>query len=159
MRADPAHAHRQDSPSSDYHARFLAPYARARRESAKGASKLWIPNSLQTFKNSATFTSDLAIARFQLPRTGIITIPLQPVMPYGDARRRSSYHRGKLDAPVWELLRADDTEPEARWEERNSYDDMTPIFPYHPVSWTGRLPGPGLMKVDELVRRVLQANT
>lgn len=31
------------------------------------------------------------------------------------------------------------------FEERDSFDENTPVNPYHPRGWTGRLPGPGLL--------------
>ena len=37
-------------------------------------------------------------------------------------------------------------------EERDSYE-IAPEYPYHPASWHGRLPGPGLLSGDELVKK------
>ena len=34
------------------------------------------------------------------------------------------------------------------WEERDSYEQNSPMNPYHPLGWKGRLPGPGLLGKD-----------
>ncbi|KAF8330449.1 uncharacterized protein EI90DRAFT_3060782 [Cantharellus anzutake] len=39
-------------------------------------------------------------------------------------------------------------------EERDSYDTTTPVHPYHPACWKGKLPGPGLMEVDRILEEV-----
>lgn len=128
---------------------FRSP-GRRRRETKHNNNQPWIPLSLVPFKNASILTSNLAIARFHMPKT-TITIPLQPVIPHGSISSASDDK-----SPAWEHLRTNGILPERKWEERDSYDESAPIFPYHPVSWTGRLPGPGLMKVDELVRQVMR---
>ncbi|KAF9507317.1 hypothetical protein BS47DRAFT_1488917 [Hydnum rufescens UP504] len=123
----------------------------------------WLPGSLASFQNAATLTSDYTRAKENnLILPGVhVTIPLPPV-PSSSYTQSSlpplSSHANTSQVDLTDVrpvVGLDGLTRYERIEERDSYDPTTPEHPYHPASWTGRLPGPGLMQVDQLVRRVV----
>ncbi|KDQ10862.1 hypothetical protein BOTBODRAFT_46757 [Botryobasidium botryosum FD-172 SS1] len=98
------------------------------KASRKRSAPRWVPASL-TFLVNATLLS--STPPFTDPnRVSNVVLPLPPVRP------RGSPH--------------DDV-----WEERNSFEELSQN-PYHPSQWRG-LPGPGLLKADELAKHATVA--
>lgn len=84
------------------------------------------------------------------------TLPLHPVRPTMASRRSvrsvattdsgSSSDESSPARSIRSAFTLDDD-----YEERNSYE-AAPEYPYHPMNWPGKLPGPGLLAGDELVK-------
>ncbi|KDQ17596.1 hypothetical protein BOTBODRAFT_143961 [Botryobasidium botryosum FD-172 SS1] len=92
--------------------------------SRRPSSARWLPPSLAQFANASTLSSAPPFFPNSTTRFTDVTIPLPPVRPM----------------------------PE-EGEERNSYQ-ASPAWPYHPSQWEGGpLPGPGLLRDDELEKR------
>ncbi|KDQ17462.1 hypothetical protein BOTBODRAFT_29643 [Botryobasidium botryosum FD-172 SS1] len=135
----PEHAPRspRDSPFSPC---TVPPSARTRRPAVskpKPTACRWLPFSLAGVHHSSLLSATPPFV-YPLPKTNV-TLPLPPVTPYGAralVQDTTDMYGGR----------------EMRWEERNSYETGVPSHPYHPTQWRNRLPGPGLLDGDELIR-------
>ena len=134
-----------------------------RRKRHANQDSRWIPLTLALFKNAHLLTSTppfqfcMYRARPQ-PVAGEDdeedqpftrpTLPLHPVRP---TVSRVSIRSSSSSDTSSSGSEGGHIEVESGEEERNSFDEA-PEYPYHPRSWSGVLPGPGLLSGDELVK-------
>ncbi|KAG8900255.1 Zinc finger and BTB domain-containing protein 8A [Tulasnella sp. 403] len=142
-----------------------------RRKRHVGPEARWIPRTLALFKNAHLLTSTppFQFCMYRSPKHPPSpdsdemedepftrpTLPLHPVRPTSTSR-----------ASIRSVASGSSSSASSSWgdngnnsdgggfdddEERDSYEEA-PEFPYHPASWHGRLPGPGLLAGDELVK-------
>ncbi|KAG9003968.1 hypothetical protein FRB93_010553 [Tulasnella sp. JGI-2019a] len=137
----------------------------------------WIPRTLAGFKNAGMLSStppfQFCIYRAKAARSEedgsdaeddkleqftIPTMPLHPVRPtpsrHRSVRSVASLSDSDESTDHEQALFLGSSLVDDDYEERNSYDPA-PEYPYHPASWKGRhakLPGPGLLPDDELVK-------
>ncbi|KAG8932416.1 hypothetical protein FRC01_014142 [Tulasnella sp. 417] len=164
-----------DAPKKDKKRKATSEKPSPRRKRHANFESRWIPRTLALFKNAHLLTStppfQFCVYRAKSPSAVAIaspedeeedepftrpTLPLHPVRPSMTSRASirsmdsvgsavssgssSSSSSDGADAPFDDGL-----------EERDSYEEA-PEYPYHPMSWSGKLPGPGMLGGDELVK-------
>ncbi|KAG8988962.1 hypothetical protein FRB90_002468 [Tulasnella sp. 427] len=136
----------------------------------------WIPRTLALFKNAHLLTSTPPF-QFCMYKAKPVedaevvdpedngepepftrpTVPLSPVRPSITSRAsiRSVDSVESAESSGSSSSSSDDaevpTDDGMEEEERDSFE-AAPEYPYHPMSWSGKLPGPGMLGGDELVK-------
>lgn len=172
--AVPAPMMSADAPKKDKKRKATSEKPSPRRKRHANFESRWIPRTLALFKNAHLLTSTppFQFCAYKAKSPGAVaiaspedeeedepftrpTLPLHPVRPSMTSRAsiRSMDSVESVSSGSSSSSSSDGAEVpfDDGSEERDSYEEA-PEFPYHPMSWSGKLPGPGLLEGDELVK-------
>ncbi|KAG8945063.1 hypothetical protein FRC04_001224 [Tulasnella sp. 424] len=164
-----------DAPKKDKKRKATSEKPSPRRKRHANFESRWIPRTLALFKNAHLLTStppfQFCVYRAKSPSAVAVvnpedeeedepftrpTLPLHPVRP-SMTSRASIRSMDSVGSAVSSGSSSSSSSDGAEVpcddgsEERDSYEEA-PEYPYHPMSWSGKLPGPGMLGGDELVK-------
>ncbi|KAG9051232.1 hypothetical protein FS837_010519 [Tulasnella sp. UAMH 9824] len=173
--AVPASMMAADAPKKDKKRKATSEKPSPRRKRHANFESRWIPRTLALFKNAHLLTSTppFQFCMYKAKSPGAVaianpedeeedepftrpTVPLHPVRP-SMTSRASIRSMDSVESAVSSGSSSSSSSDGAEVpyddgsEERDSYEEA-PEYPYHPMSWSGKLPGPGLLGNDELVK-------